>query len=106
VLRFKSAEEEAAWTMAEALSAKGFAAMRQAEEAAETFRNGKLLTRRQFKARGLGDADADIRWAGTSQARKSLSDNAWYMSQATMYHEGAAAQYAKALYLARRDDAG
>jgi hypothetical protein len=82
--------------MAEALSAKGFAAMRQAEEAAESFRSGKQQTRRQFKQRGLSEADADIRWAGTAQARKALSDNGWYMSQATMYHNAAAAQYAKA----------
>jgi hypothetical protein len=103
MLKFRNAEEQAAWTMAEALSEKGFAAMRQAEEAAENFRNGKMMTRRQFKQRGLTEADADIRWAGTTQARKSLADNGWYMSQATMYHEAAAAQYAKALYLSRRE---
>jgi hypothetical protein len=99
VLKFKNIEEQAAWTLAEALSEKGFAAMRQAEEAAESFRSGKQLTRRQFKQRGLTEADADIRWAGTTQARKALSDNGWYMSQATMYHEAATAQYAKASYL-------
>jgi hypothetical protein len=103
MLKFRNAEEQAAWTMAEALSEKGFAAMRQAEEATENFRNGKMTTRRQFKQRGLTEADADIRWAGTTQARKSLADNGWYMSQATMYHEAAAAQYAKALYLSRRE---
>jgi hypothetical protein len=103
MLKFRNAEEQAAWAMAEALSEKGFAAMRQAEEAAENFRSGKLMTRRQFKQRGLTEADADIRWSGTTQARKSLTDNGWYMSQATMYHEAAAAQYAKALYLSRRE---
>ncbi len=103
--RFKSAEEQAAWAMAEALSAKGFAAMRQAEEAAENFRSGKMLTRQQFKQRGLTEADADIRWSGTVRAKKALSDNGWYMSQATMYHEAAAAQYAKALYLNQTEDA-
>jgi hypothetical protein len=55
--------------------------------------------RRQFKARGLSEVDADIRWSGTTQARKALSDNEWYMSQAVMYNDAAAAQYAKALYL-------
>jgi hypothetical protein len=103
MLKFRNAEEQAAWAMAEALSEKGFAAMRQAEEAAENFRSGKMSTRRQFKQRGLTEADADIRWAGTTQARKSLADNGWYMSQASMYHEAAAAQYAKALYLSRRE---
>jgi hypothetical protein len=104
VPKFRSAEEQAAWTMAEELSAKGYAAMRQAEEAAEAFRSGKMLTRRQFKLRGLTQADADIRWAGTSRAKKALSDNGWYMSQASMYHEAAAAQYAKALYLNRAEE--
>ena len=85
--------------MAEALSAKGMACMRQAEEAAETFRSGKMQMRRQFKARGLTDVDADIRWSGTTAAKKALADNGWYMSQATMYNEAASAQYAKALYL-------
>jgi hypothetical protein len=103
VLTFRSAEEQETWTLAEALSAKGFAAMRQAEEAAENFRVGKMATRRQFKQRGLTDADADIRWAGTTQARKALADNQWYMAQAQMYHDAAAAQYAKALYLSRTD---
>ena len=47
----------------------------------------------------MGPDDADIRWSGTTQARKALSDNEWYMAQASMYNEAAAAQYAKALYL-------
>lgn len=106
MLAFRNAAEQAAWTMAEALSEKGFAAMRQAEEAAENFRSGKMQMRRQFKARGLTEADADIRWSGTTQARKALSDNGWYMSQATMYNEAAAAQYAKALYLKNSDVTG
>jgi hypothetical protein len=37
-------------------------------------------------------------------AKKSLSDNGWYMQQASMYSEAAAAQYAKALYLRTVDD--
>ena len=99
MLTFTSAAEQAAWTLAEALSEKGFAAMKQAEEAAEAFRAGKMAMRRQFKARGLSDIDADIRWSATTQAKKALSDNEWYMSQASMYNEAAGAQYAKALYL-------
>ena len=99
MLTFTNAAEQAAWTLAEALSDKGFAAMKQAEEAAELFRSGKMAMRRQFKARGLSEVDADIRWAGMTQAKKALTDNDWYMSQASMYNEAAAAQYAKALYL-------
>jgi hypothetical protein len=99
VLKFKSAEEQAAWTMAEALSEKGFSCMKQAEEAAEIFRAGKMQMRRNFKARGMSEVDADIRWSGTATARKALSDNDWYMAQASMYNEAATAQYAKALYL-------
>jgi len=99
VLTFTSAAEQAAWSLAEALSEKGFAAMKTAVEAAEAFRSGKMALRRQFKARGLSEIDADIRWSATTQAKKALSDNQWYMSQASMYNEAAAAQYAKALYL-------
>ena len=99
MLKFKSAEEQAAWTMAEALSEKGFSCMKQAEEAAEIFRAGKMQMRRNFKARGMSEVDADIRWSGTATARKALSDNDWYMAQASMYNEAATAQYAKALYL-------
>ena len=104
VSKFKSPAEKEAWTLAEALSEKGFACMKQAEEAAETFRSGKMQMRRQFKARGLSEVDADIRWSGTSVAKKSLADNGWYMSQAQMYSQAATAQYAKALYLKQADD--
>lgn len=102
--KFKSPAEKEAWNMAEALSEKGFACMKQAEEAAELFRSGKMQMRRQFKARGMSEVDADIRWSGTSVAKKSLADNGWYMSQASMYNEAAAAQYAKALYLKSCED--
>ena len=104
MLKFNSAAEQAAWSLAEALGEKGMSCMKQAEEAAEAFRVGKLQMRRQFKARGLTDIDADIRWSGMTAAKKALADNGWYMSQATMYNEAAAAQYAKALYLKNTDD--
>jgi hypothetical protein len=104
VLKFRNAAEKEAWTLAEALSEKGFSCMKQAEEAAETFRSGKMQMRKQFKARGLSEVDADIRWSGMTVAKKALSDNGWYMSQASMYNEAAAAQYAKALYLKNCDD--
>ena len=102
MLTFTNAAEQAAWTLAEALSEKGFVCMKQAEEAAEAFRSGKMAMRRQFKARGMSEVDADIRWSGMTQARKALADNEWYMAQASMYNEAAAAQYAKALYLKSR----
>ncbi len=96
---FTNAAEQAAWALAEALSEKGLSCMKQAEEAAETLRAGKMAMRRQFKARGLSENDADIRWAGTSQSAKAVADCGWFMSQASMYNEAAATQYAKALYL-------
>lgn len=99
MLTFTNSAEQAAWTMAEALSEKAFSAMKLAEEAAEAFRAGKMAMRRQFKARSMSEVDADIRWSGMSQAKKALADNEWYMAQAAMYNEAAAAQYAKALYL-------
>jgi len=102
VLTFTNASEQAAWTLAEALSDKGFACMKQAEEAAEAFRSGKMAMRRQFKARGMSEVDADIRWSGMTQSRKALADNEWYMSQASMYNEAAPAQYARAPYLKSR----
>jgi len=104
VLKFKNAAEQAAYTLAEALSEKGMSCMKQAEEAADNFALSKRQMRRQFKARGLSEIDADIRWSGMTAAKKALADNGWYMSQATMYNEAAAAQYAKALYLKNCDD--
>ena len=47
----------------------------------------------------MSQVDADIRWSGTTKAKKALADNGWYMTQAVMYHGAAAAQYARALYL-------
>jgi hypothetical protein len=91
--------EQAAFTLAEALSEKAMTCMKYAEEAAEAFRGGRMAMRRQFKSRGLSEAEADIRWAGTSQASRSIADNDFFMSQASMYNNAAAAQYAKALYL-------
>ncbi|WP_328464252.1 hypothetical protein OHA21_40245 [Actinoplanes sp. NBC_00393] len=96
---FTNDAEQAAFKLAEALSEKAMTCMRYAEEAAEAFRSGRIAMRRQFKSRGLSEAEADIRWKGTSQASRSIADNDFFMSQATMYNNAAAAQYAKALYL-------
>lgn len=65
---------------------------------AEAFRGGRTAMRRQFKARGLSEAEAEIRWASPVQATRAISENGFFMSQATMYDTAAAAQYAKALY--------
>jgi hypothetical protein len=102
VLTFTSAAEQAAWTLAEALTEKAFSAMKNAEEAAEAFRSGRMAMRRQFKARGLSEVDASIRWKGTGQAQNALADQEWYMAEANMYNRAAAVQYAKALYLKGR----
>jgi hypothetical protein len=99
VQTFTNEAEQAAYTLAEALSDKAMSCMKFAEEAGEAFRSGKMAMRRQFKARGLSEAEADIRYSGTSQAARTISDNQFFMSQATMYNNAAAAQYAKALYL-------
>ncbi|GAA4939259.1 hypothetical protein [Actinoplanes utahensis] len=96
---FTNDAEQAAYTLAEALSEKALSCMKYAEEAAEAFRSGKMAMRRQFKARGLSEAEADIRYSGTSVAARAISDNNFFMSQASMYNNAAAAQYAKALYL-------
>lgn len=103
-MKFNNGAEKEAFTLAEALSEKGLSCMKEAEDAAERFRLGKMQMRRQFKQRGLTEVDADIRWAGMTAAKKALSDNGWYMSQAQMYSEAAAAQYAKALYLRQAED--
>ncbi len=97
-----SETEQAAFTLAEALSEKAMSCMRNAEEAAEAFRTGRIAMRRQFKARGLSEVEADIRWSGSSQASRAIADNGFFMTQATMYNNAAAAQYAKALYLKTR----
>ncbi|MEV6305852.1 hypothetical protein AB0M02_41000 [Actinoplanes sp. NPDC051861] len=99
---FTNEAEQAAYTLAEALLDKAMSCMRHAEEAAEAFRSGRIAMRRQFKARGLSEAEADIRWSGTSQAARAIADNGFFMSQASMYNNAAAAQYTKALYLKNR----
>ncbi|BBH65592.1 hypothetical protein ACTI_22770 [Actinoplanes sp. OR16] len=96
---FTNEAEHAAYTLAEALSEKAMSCMKNAEEAGEAFRSGRVAMRRQFKARGLSEVEADIRWSGTSQAARAIADNQFFMSQASMYNNAAATQYAKALYL-------
>ncbi|HWS37200.1 MAG TPA: hypothetical protein VN408_31275 [Actinoplanes sp.] len=95
---FTNEAEQTAYHLAEALSEKAHSCMRSAEEAAEAFRTGKMAMRRQFKTRGFSEVEADIRWSGTAQATRAIADNNFFMSQASMYNNAAAAQYAKALY--------
>ncbi|SDT73112.1 hypothetical protein [Actinoplanes derwentensis] len=95
---FTNDAEQTAYSLAEALCEKAHSCMKSAEEASEAFRVGKMAMRRQFKARGLSEAEADIRWSATTQAARAIADNGFFMSQASMYNNAAAAQYAKALY--------
>ncbi|AGL13664.1 hypothetical protein [Actinoplanes sp. N902-109] len=99
MLTFKSTEEQSAWTLAEALMEKGLENMRQAEQAWETFRAGRARYRLDARARGGTEIDGAIRWRETTQAKRALADNEFFMAQASMYNEAAAAQYARALYL-------
>ncbi|GIF09702.1 hypothetical protein [Actinoplanes siamensis] len=96
---FTNEAEQTAYNLAEALADKAMSLMRNAEEAAEAFRTGQMAMRRQFRARGLSEAEADIRYAGTAQASRAIADNSFFMSQASMYNTAAATQYTKALYL-------
>ena len=101
MLTFTNAGEQTAWMMAEALNDKALSAMKAAEEAAESFRSGRIATRRRFKDRGMSEVDADIRWKGTAQAKEALALNDLFMTQSMMYSQAATTQYAKALYLKR-----
>jgi hypothetical protein len=97
--RFNNEDERDAWTLAETLIGRARAMMRQAENALETFMVGKELNRQRCIRRGIGDTDAEIRWAETDKAKKALADNNFHVSQAMMYYGAAAANYSRALYL-------
>ncbi len=100
---FYNEDERAAWTIAESLMEKGRAMMRQAESALEAFMIGKELNRQRCSRRGIGATDAEIRWNGTSDAQRALSDNSFNVTQAMMYYGAAAAHYSRAAYLRSRD---
>jgi hypothetical protein len=103
VARFNNEEEQAAWTLAEALIGRARTMMRQAESALETFMVGKELNERRCYLRGIGPTDAEIRWSETSNAKKALAENSFHISQAMMYYGAAAAHYSRALYLRSHD---
>ncbi|GAA2843270.1 hypothetical protein Acy02nite_67570 [Actinoplanes cyaneus] len=96
---FTNEAEQTAYNLAEALAEKAMSFMLHAEEAANSFQSGRIAMRRQFKARGLSEGEADIRFRGSVQASRAISENTFCMSQASMYNTAAATQYAKALYL-------
>jgi hypothetical protein len=98
-------DERAAWALAESLLEKARAMMRQAEKALETWKVGKELNRQRCARRGISETDAEIRWAGTANAKNALTDNTFHTGLATMYFGAAAAYYARAHYLhTRRHD--
>ena len=98
-------DEHAAWALAETLLDKARTMMRQAERALETWKLGKELNRQRCARRGIGETDAEIRWAGTAQAKNALTDNTFHTGLATMYFGAASAYYARAHYLRSRCDA-
>ena len=99
---FHDEDERAAWVIAEQLMEKGRAVMRQAESALQAFLVGRELNRRRCSRRGIGESDAEIRWAETSDAQKALSENTFNVTQAMMYYGAAAAHYSRATYLRSR----
>jgi hypothetical protein len=99
---FDNDDERSSWAMAEQLMEKGRAMMRQAEHSLELFMIGKEMNRQRCLRRGIGDSDAEIRWAETSNAQKALSDTNFNVSQAMMYYGAAAAHYSRAAYLRSR----
>ncbi len=99
---FYNDDERAAWALAESLLDKARTMMRQAEKALETWKLGKELNRLRCARRGISETDAEIRWAGTANAKNALTDNSFHAGLATMYYAAASAYYARAQYLRAR----
>jgi len=100
---FYNNEERAAWTLAESMVEQAKAMMRHAEAALETWRVGKEMNRLRCERRGISASDAEIRWAGSANAKNALTDNTFHTGLATMYFGAATANFSRALYL--RDQA-
>lgn len=98
-------DERAAMALAETLLDKARAMMRQAEKALDNFKLGKELNRQRCERRGISATDAEIRWAGSANAKNALTDNTFHTGLATMYFGAAAAYYARASYLRDRREA-
>jgi hypothetical protein len=101
---FHTDEERAAWAVAESLLDKARAMMRQAERALETWKIGKELNQQRCARRGISATDAEIRWAGSANAKNALTDNTFHTGLATMYFGAASAYYSRALYLRNRSE--
>jgi hypothetical protein len=99
---FHNDDERAAWVLAETLLDRARTMMRKAETALETWNIGKELNRQRCARRGIGESDAEIRWAETANAKNALSDNSFHVSLAMMYYGAAAAHYSRAAYLRSR----
>ena len=99
---FYSDEERAAWTLAESLVEQARAMMRNAEAALDQWKVGKEMNRLRCERRGISASDAEIRWAGSANAKNALTDNTFHTGLATMYFGAAAANYSRALYLRTR----
>jgi hypothetical protein len=99
---FYSDEERSAWALAESLVEQARAMMRNAEAALDTWRTGKEMNRLRCERRGISASDAEIRWAGSANAKNALTDNSFHTGLATMYFGAAAANYSRALYLRNR----
>lgn len=92
-------DEQAAWSLAEALLDKAREMMRTAENALETWRLGKELNRQRCAQRGISESDAGIRWSESTTSKNALTDNSFHISLAMMYYGAAAAHYSRAAYL-------
>jgi hypothetical protein len=106
VARFNNEGERAAWVFAESMIDKARDLMSKAESSLERFLVGQELNKERCLRRGIGATDAEIRWSETSPARKALSENSFYVSQAMMYYNAAAAYYSRAHYLRSRGSDG
>jgi hypothetical protein len=102
---FRNEEEQAAWTLAEALIETARSMLKQAEVALESWRTGKELNRVRCARRGISTSDAEIRWSETATAKNALTANSFHVSLATMYFGAAAAHYLRAQYFRSHGDA-
>jgi hypothetical protein len=99
---FYNEDERAAWALAETMIEQARQMMREAEAALETWKTGKEMNRLRCVRRGISESDAEIRWAGSANAKNALTNNSFHVGLATMYYGAASANYTRALYLRTR----
>jgi hypothetical protein len=99
---FYNEDERAAWALAETMIEQARQMMREAEAALETWKTGKEMNRLRCVRRGISESDAEIRWAGSANAKNALTNNSFHVGLATMYYGAASAHYTRALYLRTR----